>query len=513
MAFPFLSLPLELQRDSLGYLVNHADLRALCLVSKNIEAIVAPLLFHDLALYQYRGGSSCSFGPCKLIPQGCLTTMIKAISESKNLCYVRTLSTPILKDQEAVDAMEILLFKLQTNSLRRFDFLPQNHARFPNANHMEYILTHQRKIQNLTLPRYLQNQACRQRLRKAISQSSLRDTITDLELWSEANVGSDSQLNYWLLDHLDLTRLRRLTLDGTWRDSGLLTRLNLFFSQRVLVGLTHLNLNFWWEQAIVLQNCPSLEHLTFTNSASRLRFETPGKQRLSSLYFTARWLEDLVNILTQSRGLKSLIVRNLQAKELCETEHLAAAIGGHKESLQFLDFEFCEVAVPQIENPKATLACYVENIKRCDRLSLLAIPVFKPDTFLQDCKSLVEALPCLVALVIYDYSKELTVCPHENDLDTVALLANRVMAGIPASSKFLLLCFAFSNDTRPLHNDSQCRCFARRGREALFGVAPNNVAAEEMAVRVRPDQARQLFCESEAMRHWALQDLSAPSIY
>lgn len=115
MAFPFLSLPLELQRDSLGYLVNHADLRALCLVSKNIEAIVAPLLFHDLALCQYRGSSSCSFGPCKLIPRGRLTTMIKAISESKNLCYVRTLSTPILEDQDAVDAMEVLLFKLQTN--------------------------------------------------------------------------------------------------------------------------------------------------------------------------------------------------------------------------------------------------------------------------------------------------------------------------------------------------------------------------------------------------------------
>lgn len=221
------------------------------------------------------------------------------------------------------------------------------------------------------------------------------------------------------------------------------------------------------------------------------------------------WVEDLVNILNRSRGLKSLVIRNLEDLELRNPE-LAAAIGGHKESLQFLDLETCKAV---LTHQKAALACYVENIKRCDRLFLLAIPVFEPETFLEDCKSLVEVLPCLVALVIYDYSKKLTVYPHEKNLETVALLANRLMAEIPASSKFLLLCFAFSRDTRPLHNDSQCRCFARRGREGLFGEAPSSVAAEGMAVLVKPDQARQLFCESEAMRNWALQDLSAPSIY
>lgn len=513
MAFPFLSLPLELQRETIGRLINHADLRALCLVSKDIEAIAAPLLFHDIALNQYRGCISCSFGHRKLIPRERLTPMIEAISKSKNLCYVRTLSTPILEDQDAIDAMGMLLFKLKPNSLRRFDFLPVHQTRFPNTNHMEYILAHQRKIQNLTLPSHLKDQACKQRLRTAISQSSLKDTITDLELYGEDGVNSDSRLNYWLLDQLDLTRLRRMTLDGNSRDPGLLTRLNLLFSHRVLVGLTHLNVNLWFEEvSIVLQNCPSLEHLTITNSASRLRFEIPGKQRLSSIHFNAKWLEDLVKILNRSRDLKSLVIRNLQDKELRNTE-LAVAIGGHKESLQFLDFETCEAAVTHIDNQKADLAGYIENIKRCYRLFLLAIPVFEPETFLEDCKSMVEALPCLVALVIYDYSKELTTYPHENYLETVALLANRLMAGIPASSKFLLLCFAFSRDTRPLHNDSQCRCFARRGREALFGEAPSNVAAEEMAVRVKPDQARQLFCKSEAMRNWAFQDLSAPSIY
>lgn len=513
MAFPFLSLPLELQRETIGRLMNHADLRALCLVSKHIEAIAVSLLFHDITLNQYRGCISCSFGHRKLIPRGRLTPMIEAISKSKKLCYVRTLSTPILEDQDAIDAMEMLLFKLKPNSLRRFDFLPVHQTRFPNTNHMAYILAHQRKIQNLTLPSHLKDQACKQRLRTAISQSSLKDTITDLELYGEGGMNSDSRLKYWLLDQLDLTRLRRMTLDGNSRDPGLLIRLNLLFSHRVLVGLTHLNVNLWFEEVpIVLQNCPSLEHLTFTNSASRPRFEIPGKQRLSSIHFNAKWLEDLVNILNRSRGLKSLVIRNLQDKELRNTE-LAVAIGGHKESLQFLDFETCEAAVTHIDNQKAELAGYIENIKQCHRLFLLAIPVFEPETFLEDYKSMIETLPCLVALVIYDYSKELTVYPHENNLDTVALLANRLMAGITASSKFLLLCFTFSRDTRPLHNDSQCRCFARRGREALFGEAPSSVAAEEMAVRVKPDQARKLFCESEAMRDWAFQDLSAPSIY
>lgn len=204
MAFPFLSLPLELQRETIGHLINHADLRALCLVSKYIEAIAAPLLFHDIALNQYRGCITCSFGHRQPIPRVRLTPIIRAISKSKNLCYVRALSTPILEDQDAIDAMEMLLFKLKPNSLRGFDFLPVHQTRFPNTNHMEYILAHQRKIQNLTLPSHLKDQACKQRLRRAISQSSLKDTITDLELYGEDGVNSDSRLNYWLLDQREI---------------------------------------------------------------------------------------------------------------------------------------------------------------------------------------------------------------------------------------------------------------------------------------------------------------------
>lgn len=56
------------------------------------------------------------------------------------------------------------------------------------------------------------------------------------------------------------------------------------------------------------------------------------------------------------------------------------------------------------------------------------------------------------------------------------------MADIPASSKLLLLCFAFSRDTKLLHKESQCQCYAPRGREALFGEAPSSVTAEEMGI-------------------------------
>lgn len=162
-----------------------------------------------------------------------------------------------------------------------------------------------------------------------------------------------------------------------------------------------------------------------------------------------------------------MVIQILNAKELRNTEP-AVPIGGHKESLQFLDFETCETAVTHIYNQKADLAGYIENIKRCHRIFLLAHPVFEPEILLKDCKIMVEALPCLVALVIYDYSKELTVCPRENNPDTEALLANRLMAGIPVTSGFLLLWIPFSRVTRLLHNDSQCRCFARWGREAPF---------------------------------------------
>lgn len=94
---PVLLLPLELQRETIGHLINHADFRALSLVSKHIEAIAASLLFHGIALNQYRGCIFCSFGHRKLTPLGSLTPMIKAISKSKNLCYVRTLRSQFRK--------------------------------------------------------------------------------------------------------------------------------------------------------------------------------------------------------------------------------------------------------------------------------------------------------------------------------------------------------------------------------------------------------------------------------
>ena len=96
MVSPFLSLAVELQCDIIGRLVGSEDLKAVCLLSKHVAAIVAPFLYHDIVL----DGDTA--------PIGRLTTTVKSLSESKNFGFARTLTIRNVV-QDLVDAMGLLL--------------------------------------------------------------------------------------------------------------------------------------------------------------------------------------------------------------------------------------------------------------------------------------------------------------------------------------------------------------------------------------------------------------------
>lgn len=99
MVSPFLWLAVELQCDIIGRLLGSEDLKAVCLVSKHVAAIAAPFLYNDIVL----DGNTA--------PIGRLTTIIKSLSESKNLGFARTLTIRNVV-QDSVDAMDLLLPQL-----------------------------------------------------------------------------------------------------------------------------------------------------------------------------------------------------------------------------------------------------------------------------------------------------------------------------------------------------------------------------------------------------------------
>lgn len=107
MVPPFLSLAVELQCDIIGRLLGSEDLKAVCLVSKHVAAIAAPFLYHDIVL----DGDTA--------PIGRLTTIIKSLSESRNLGFARTLTIRNVV-QDSVDAMDLLLPQLGEDCLKRF---------------------------------------------------------------------------------------------------------------------------------------------------------------------------------------------------------------------------------------------------------------------------------------------------------------------------------------------------------------------------------------------------------
>lgn len=107
MVSHFLWLPVELQCEIIGRLLGSEDLKAVCLVSKHVAAIAAPFLYHDIVL----DGNTA--------PIGRLTTIIKSLSESKNLGFARTLTIRNVV-QDSVDAMDFLLPQLGEDCLKRF---------------------------------------------------------------------------------------------------------------------------------------------------------------------------------------------------------------------------------------------------------------------------------------------------------------------------------------------------------------------------------------------------------
>lgn len=207
---------------------------------------------------------------------------------------------------------------------------------------------------------------------------------------------------------------------------------------------------------VCLINFQSLQHLTVINARYTLGVGKPSKQSLDSLHFSNGKLKTPILALVGTRGLKSLVVFNLNQEEKPEwtAKDVTVAIGGHSESLTFLAFDDCDIF--QTDHKRRLRDCFLDNTGRCKGLSRLAMPLFYEASLLDEWKALLKILPNLVALVIFDYPQG-----PANNKDAASRFANCLMNRIQTSSKFILLAINFSNRQGvPLDCDeSASRCF------------------------------------------------------
>lgn len=166
--------------------------------------------------------------------------MIKSLSESQNLGFVRTLTTCDVV-LEAVDAMDLLLPKLREDSLQRFEYTTchsyevSREQWFPTSKQIEHIWAHQRKIQNLSFPCFHTDEGWMEFLGKCASQAILLDSVTEFHLFGTDEMSLSLQSP---LDHIDTARLRRLSIEGYFalKESHIL---NSLLSSGEFVGVTN----------------------------------------------------------------------------------------------------------------------------------------------------------------------------------------------------------------------------------------------------------------------------------
>lgn len=406
-AFPFLHLPVELQTCIVNNVTRYADLKALCLVSKEVSDIATPRLFQKVDLRQKEWGEDQQIGQ----RIGYLRTLAKInslLTKPANLRFVRVLNTSHL-GPEATELVGRLLPLLRTDFLTGMNFAPKSILSFPTPQHMLLLLSRQKNIQNLKLFSHMapsMDEFVRKNEpgRKALLRSFTRLNISDK---SDGCATNTPATMYWPLANLDLSVLRDLHVSGLDVPSFILTRLNGLFARGFFVNLSRLM--FEWvefEETLTLTSMPSLKLLN-------LSYCKYGKPNLPLVfndgfklqyfwYSTCRNMKELVPLLAQIKGLEYLSISGFEPvwKTDKAQRDVAYAISLYKETLRALDLGQNLNLDSPIDRTMWDFHV-VEAIQLCQVLVKLSLPLVsdKPPSYYRE---LAGCFPGLIGLTIYD---------------------------------------------------------------------------------------------------------------
>ncbi|MCJ1346565.1 hypothetical protein MMC31_004783 [Peltigera leucophlebia] len=386
-AFPFLSLPVELQAEVVNYFSRYFDLKTLRLVSLHVSDIVTPRLYHKVDL---RNEMFCN----RPLVQRIKSLLIRPV----NLRFVRILKTPMLGSEET-QLMDRLLPLLRQDSLTEFRFWTVSADHFPTALQMRFMLTNQKNIQYAKIYSHMVPVLDEVLREHESSQVAMLKSVTELDITDSAYqwVENIQSMICWPLKNLDLRILRRMRIDGLFVDDHFLSTLNTLFARGSFVNLSILFFEYInLKEKLTLTNLPSLKTLVLHVGGphgTSLPLILADDIRLSSFEgWTYKEIEKLTVFLTQTRDLEYLSIEN--CKTITATgrtqKDLASAIMRHQETLRLLNHKE-DLALETELDAWMWDFHIVKAIKSCKKLVNLSFPLgsdMPTDYYLSLIKSL-----------------------------------------------------------------------------------------------------------------------------
>lgn len=428
MEFLFLSLSVELQHMVVSHITRPTDLKALCHTSKQMSALATPVLFYTVDLRPHY----------RTVEQVLARINSLLLNEEKKLRHIRILKTNEC-DWWMTKALDLLLPKLMDDRLISFEYSDLGGDLFPTTRQMEYMWTHQRKIQNLRST-YIAPQLVAYLRKNHLQPRDLLRNVNSLVIREEnRDIYSAESIN-WPLDNLDISLLRTLTISG-WSFAQHQEKLNFMFSRHAFQNLTHMRfIDVIFNSKLDLRNCPSLVTLAIICCHNVASAEAgvfiPEPLPLKSLLFDCEEeVEDVAQILFQIQGLSQLTILMRAPEEMTkETDEqrkgMAVAIASQMETLVDLVLD----ETPSQDGELFFDASFLGIIARCKKLCRLGLQLASRSQ-VPSYSRLIRLLPRLTYFWIAD--------PGGHCGDSAEDVADKIKERIPSSSR--LTFFAFAN--------------------------------------------------------------------
>lgn len=402
--FPFLKLPVEIRCEVVNQLSRPSEIKALCLVSKEIYDIATPRLYNTVDLYPKSERKNQEGEEVKM-----LARVNSLLSATSNLRFIRILNTGRF-GESTTEAIDALLFQLQENALTEFNFSDDRTNLFPTSRQLRLLWSRQKNLQNIQLttdhipyPIDPFNEAQEPPIYLLKSVTRLRLTNN---YWKFSPYGDTMLVP---LKFTDTFRLRCLTLNGPLT-SKVVKRLNHLFASRSLINLTDLHLErALFQETLELSNLASLDLLSFGGGRSFSNYNVKSKKLVLPADFPLRklvWIGP--NPVYPTTALETVLTRVIRLEHL-EIESfvgfdrttrnrkaLAEAIQMHKATLKTLILDEL-----MLTEASAYERQFLRRIWMCKQLKVLSLPL-PPDKPVAYYMEIIASLPCLEEFTIYD---------------------------------------------------------------------------------------------------------------
>lgn len=334
MSSYFLALSREVQLMIIEYTTRPTDLKALCLVSKELLAISTPALYRQVDLTPQEITSDEDFSNSNPISSLQVNRLKSLLQNKNNLSFIRVLITSKC-DIFLSSLLDELLENLRENQLvelhygkRGLTAAHYNENCFPNMEQMKRIWTHQRRLQTLHSTHLLT--FFEAFLENELDYNAILKPVKELILIEKLFGSQKLDLVTWPIVMVNTSSLQKLKL-VEWDLEKNIQKLDKFFADNAFVNLTELYFeDIIFDTPLQLTNCPLLQSLTIVNCQTSPQgpamLSIPNTLKIASLHYVGGHdfhdYELLVPILSRIQGLEQLVLEIISPGDEDITEEL-----------------------------------------------------------------------------------------------------------------------------------------------------------------------------------------------